>query len=74
MKIKEHSEVRQAVTWGTYGPYGDRALKRKRLEELSDDHIAAILRTQTHIGKELRDVFEDEQSYRVIQGIEVADA
>lgn len=59
-----HEVIREEFTWGTYGKGGKGPLQRKILSTLDDDHIEAILATQTHIGPNTRKVFEDEQEFR----------
>ena len=59
-----HEVIREEFTWGTYGKGGKGPLQRKILSTLDDDHIEAILATQTHIGPYIRKVLEDEQEFR----------
>lgn len=60
-----HEDIRQAFHWGSYGKGGNEPLTWKRLQDMTDAHIEAILRTQHHIGAHIRKVFEDEQAYRI---------
>lgn len=39
-----HEQVRNALTWGTYGINGDQPLKRVKLSDMSSDHIRAVLK------------------------------
>lgn len=59
-----HKMKRQWFHWGTYGKNGDQPLKWKPLQELDKEHIEAILETQHHIPKYLRELFQDELDYR----------
>lgn len=56
--------IREVFLWGTYGPNGDQPLQRKPLKDLDDDHIEAILETQSHLSKNIRNIFIKEQEYR----------
>lgn len=38
-----HSVQREALTWGTYGKHGDQPIKRKKIKDMSDKHIEAVL-------------------------------
>lgn len=60
-----HDEIREVFTWGTYGKMGDQPLKFKALKDLSDAHIEAILETQSHIPQYMRNLFIEEQVYRI---------
>jgi hypothetical protein len=66
-------ELREVVTWGTYGKSGKEPMRRRRLSELSDDHIKAILETQRHIKVWLCRVFEEELTYRFDNDIKIED-
>ena len=59
-----HKMKRKWFHWGTYGKNGDQPLKWKPLQELDKEHIEAILGTQHHIPKHLRELFQDELDYR----------
>jgi len=59
-----HEEVREVLTWGTYGPKGDQPLKYKLLKDLSVDHINNILRDCTHIPNWYRELLKTELVYR----------
>jgi hypothetical protein len=59
-----HELIREAFTWGTYGKNGDEKLTRKKLADLTDEHIAAIIETQYQISKEVKKIFYDEITYR----------
>lgn len=60
----KHEVIREQFLWGTYGKNGDQPLQRKPIKSLDDEHIEAILRTQTHLKDHIRKVFEDEVKYR----------
>lgn len=73
---------RNLVYWGTYT--GNISLKDeegfycvsipdykyKPISELETDHILAILKTQTQISNELRELFEIELSWRMSNGLD----
>ena len=56
-----HSEIREVFVWGKGTA---RHLEWVLLKDISDDHIQAILDTQTHITDWVRNLFKDEQQYR----------
>lgn len=55
---------RKLVTWGTYGPNGDQPIHYKKLAEMDDDHIEAILETQTRIHPHMKVALQEELKYR----------
>jgi len=59
-----HEEVREALTWGTYGPKGDQPIEFKILKDLSTDHINNIIRDCNHIPVWMADIFKEELKYR----------
>lgn len=59
-----HEVIRQAFKWGTRGVDGKQPIKFIPLQELTDDHIEAILDTQTHISTTIRQVFVNEVAFR----------
>lgn len=59
-----HSKIREAFRWGTYGKDGVGPFERKKLVELSDSHIEAILATQHQLSSAVRKLFHDEITYR----------
>lgn len=61
--------------WGTYGKTGGTVKKQVPLKFLSDQHISAILETQSHIkGTYVEDLFKKEQAYRAMHEINVEDS
>ena len=54
--------------WGTYGPKGDQPKRYVAMSDMSDDHIKAILVTQSQVQGDLRQWFETELAGRK-QGI-----
>jgi hypothetical protein len=60
----DHSIIREAFTWGTYGKDGSKQLVRLPIASLEDDHIAAILRTQLHLSAPIAKLFSDELLFR----------
>jgi hypothetical protein len=59
-----HELKREAFTWGTNRTDDNNERIRKKLKDLTDDHIAAILETQYQITDEVRKLFYDEITYR----------
>lgn len=57
-------EVRDWMVWGTYGKSGKEPLKWVTLKNMSDEHIQAILDTQTHITNFYRREFLNELEFR----------
>ena len=56
--------IRESFHWGTKGKDGKQPLKYKPLCKLADDHLAAIIETQTHISEELLNIFKQEVEWR----------
>lgn len=64
--------VREELTWGSYGKDAKQPRKEIFIKDLSDLHISAILETQWHIkGTPTEWLLKIEQSYRKEKGIEV---
>lgn len=64
--------VREELTWGSYGKDGNQPRKEILIKDLSDLHLSAILETQLHIiGTTTEWMMKIEQSYRKEKGIEV---
>ena len=59
-----HEKIREMFKWGTYGKGGNEPLQRKKLADLTDEHIEAIIETQHQLRDEIRKVFYDEITYR----------
>jgi hypothetical protein len=59
-----HKVIREVFSWGTYGKTGKDPLKHIFLKDLESDHIKAIIKTQSHIAQEIKDVFVNELCYR----------
>ena len=55
---------REILLWGTYGKDGKQPLKHILLKEMTNEHIQAILDTQTHLSEEKRKYFSDELDLR----------
>lgn len=57
--------IREIFEWGTFGINGDQPKRYIKLKDMTDDHIAAILITQRHIGgTPIEEVFKREMVYR----------
>ena len=64
--------IREEMTWGSYGKDAKQPRKEILIKDLSDLHICAILETQLHIkGTPTEWLLKIEQSYRKEKGIEV---
>jgi hypothetical protein len=57
-------DIREGFEWGTYGKDGKQPLKRVLLKNLTNEHIHAIIQTQTHLPDDMIDVFRRELCYR----------
>jgi hypothetical protein len=58
-------KIRTAKFWGSYGKDGKSPKRILSLEEMEEDHIHAILKTQTQISTILKEFFVKELEYRV---------
>ena len=59
-----HDKIRDNFEWGSYGKTGTEELHYILLKDLEDDHINAILRTQTRLLDHVKKIFQDEIEYR----------
>jgi hypothetical protein len=68
-------EVRKRFHWGSYGKNGDEPLQRRRLLELSDTHIQAIIENvfKNNNASISKTWLEQELSYRKEKNITIAD-
>jgi len=57
--------IREYFTWCSYGIAGDKPRTITKLKGLDEDHIKAILRTQDHLPKYIKEVFINELEYRL---------
>jgi len=64
-------EIRTFFKWGSYGKDGKGPAVKKSLAELSDAHIEAIIKTQTHLSPNTIGLFKLEQKYRTDNAIEI---
>ena len=71
--LDDHTLIREYFSWKSYGKNGDKPLEYKLLKDMSDEHISAILKTQTHIPTYMFNMFTDELEYRDVNGITVED-
>jgi hypothetical protein len=57
--------IREVWDWGSYGPNGDQRKHFILLKDMTEEHIRAILRTQTQIkGSSTERLLEHELNYR----------
>ena len=61
-----HDEIREAVTWGTYGKEGDQPLSFIKLLNMETAHIQAVLQTVQGIYPPYKDAMTDELEFRGI--------
>ena len=63
-----HEEIREVFTWGTYGKDGKQPRTEVKLQDMTTEHIQAILSTQQHIkGSVVEQMFKQELLYRSFQ-------
>jgi hypothetical protein len=61
---------REVFQWGTYGVDGLSPRSYITLKDMAEDHISAILRTQTHLnGTYVQELFKQELSLRLKLGV-----
>ena len=65
-------KVRDAMEWGTYGKKGDKPLHYKKLKDMSNAHIEAII-MEGHGSQWVRDLMRKELLYRIENSIVVED-
>ncbi len=65
---------RLAATWGTYGKNGDQPLHYKRVADMEDGHLKAVLTTQPHVYPQIRQLMIRELAHRGIEFDEAAAA
>lgn len=59
-----HEVIRENFVWGSRGLNGDDPVKYNTLNLLTEDHIRAIISTQTHLPEYILNVFKNELTYR----------
>ena len=59
-----HEVVREALTWGTYGPNGDQPLSYIKLSDMETDHIRACLKNVPGMYPQFRTAMENELKHR----------
>ena len=59
-----HENIRKYLLWGTRGKGGRDTVRYVPIEFLDTDHIEAILATQYQISEELKQIFNNELTYR----------
>jgi len=65
---------REAFEWGTYGKDGTSPRTLVVLKDMTDEHILAVLVTQTRLkGTYVEELFKNELEYRIINNIEIKD-
>lgn len=67
-----HEKIREVFSWGSYGRDAKQEKHYILLKDLTDEHLYAILRTQSHIrGTPVEKALKDEQKYRKVNEIVV---
>ena len=69
-----HDKVREYCTWGTYGPNGDQPLTYKKLCDMSDNHINAVLENVSRIRPSIKTDMRNELKYRNAVGVLVVES
>lgn len=59
-----HEIVREACSWGTYGPKGDQPLTYKKLCDMDTDHIQGVLGNVKNINPAIKSAMQIELVYR----------
>ena len=59
-----HELVREECVWGSYGPNGDQPLTYKKLCDMSDAHINAVLENVPSINTAIKTAMQNELEYR----------
>lgn len=65
-KDEDHHEVRELYLWTSYGVDGKQPPKTQPIKDLTTEHIAAILKTQTHLPEHVLNMFQREIVYRCL--------
>jgi hypothetical protein len=65
LRNEDHSILRENFRWGSFGRNGDEPKQVRFIKDLTPDHIFNILKTQTHLNKEQREMFVEELVYRL---------
>ena len=69
-----HEKIREVFSWGSYGRDGKQEKHYILLKRLTDEHLEAILRTQSHIkNTQIEKALKDEQEYRKVNEIVIKD-
>jgi len=63
-----HNDVRDALTWGTYGKKGDQPLSYVKLKNMDTEHIQSIIETQRNIYPQFKEAMINELEFREIYG------
>jgi hypothetical protein len=59
-----HEKIRENFEWGSYGKTGKEVLHYILLRDITDEHLCAIIKTQTHLSTHIMKLFTDELTYR----------
>jgi len=59
-----HDDIREACEWGSYGKDGSEPLHYKKLMDMSESHIEAVLSNVTAINPSIKTAMQYELEYR----------
>jgi len=63
----DHANLRELITWGTYGKNGDQPLSYKPISTMSTGHLKAVVDTQTSMYLQVRDLMITELLFRKLR-------
>jgi hypothetical protein len=67
-----HEELREAVTWGTYGKEGKDPLRHVKIKDMSDAHVQAVI-VYPNVAPWIVEILQNEQVYRSTHNISITD-
>ena len=62
-----HEVKRKYFHWGSYGKSGDEPLHFIKLIDMAEEHICAVIRTQTNLAKHIKELMKSELEYRHLE-------
>ena len=69
-----HSELREKITWGSYGKNGDEPLTTRLIKDLSDEHLENVIKFMNDYERfynSMTQIMLDEKVYRRVHNIHV---
>lgn len=67
-----HEELREEVTWGTYGKEGKDPLRHVKIKDMSDAHVQAVI-VYPNVTPWIVEMLQNEQAYRSTHHISITD-